>query len=106
MAARYKILLIANCFFLMLFVLGSYVLNIQLKKLVHNSDPVSGLLTVIVFIQFGIYLFLAIVLVVTLVAYGWSRYLGKTEFKAAAKIQMAIILVVVILMMIFSGTYS
>jgi hypothetical protein len=102
MKARYKILLTANVFFSFLFILAAEVYNIQLKEHVRDTDMLSAIITVIVFIEFGIYTFLITIFIITLIVLWWSRAKGKLEWTAAAKIQLVIVFLLIVMLPILS----
>jgi hypothetical protein len=98
MKARYKILLTANVFFSFLFILAAVVFESFLKEFVRNTDALAAIITVIVFIEFGIYTFLITIFLIALIALWWSRAKGNLEWTAAAKIQLVIVFLLIVML--------
>jgi hypothetical protein len=105
MKARYKILLVGNMLFLLMPLLAAAFFENIVNKSLKHTDPLTAILAVSVFIQFGILLYLFAILLLTLIAFWWARVKGKLEFIAASKIQLGIVLALIVAALILLETW-
>jgi hypothetical protein len=105
MKARYKILLGGNVLFFLILIVAATLFNVYIKDVTRNTGA-GGLLIVIVFMQIGIFAYLFFMFVTTLIALGWARAKGKLEFMAAAKIELVIVFLTIIVLTILSKAHG
>jgi hypothetical protein len=105
MKARYKILLVGNLFFFLVLIVATTLFNAYIKDVTRNTGA-GGLLIVIIFMQIGIFAYLFFMLVITLMALGWASAKGKFEVIAAAKIELVIVSLTIIVLTILSKAHG